>query len=708
MPAPQLDVIVPVRGAGPAFRRCAATLTRHVDPDGHRIVIVLDGPRDADTARAVEELTRTHVELTVLEHLEPLGFVASVNRGLGVSNRDVVLLNSDTQVTTGWLEKLAAAAYADAHTATATPFSNNATICSLPTFLAENTLPAGYDLEAFAAVVQRVARREYPRIPTGVGACLYIKRSVLTEVGGFNDAFGLGYGEETDFCLRASAHGYHHVLDDATFIFHEGSRSFGASRQRRVRRAQRLIQARHPTYRSQVHEFIRQDPIASARTRVLAALRPARVTGRPHASDRLVHVVHGWPPWAHGGTELYAYWLAHQQARQRDVAVYSRFTDPDRVLGDALEHLDHDVSVRLIVNNFTQRNPLCRNGFHCAGIARDFGKYLDQIRPAVVHVHHLAGHCASLLSVARRRGVPILYQAQDWWPICARMNLYDSGHALCSGPRPSKCARCLPMTNLPPATMASALLHRARRMWIRAQLANVDAVVMGSEFIAESYRRWQVLPSNTPVHVVPYGVPIHGTPGDWPTARTLRTESLPLRFGYVGALLPHKGVHVCVEAFRQMSGREAELHVWGSSEDRAYGASLESDVANAGHIHFHGVVPESEKSAVLRSLDVLIVPSTGLESFGLVAREAMAQGIPVLASRRGALVELFAEDDGGNGGALFDADDPADLVRHVRRLIDDPGLLDSWRRAVPAVKSVERHAEEIDEIYRALIKPRRR
>ena len=199
---PQVDVIVPVRGAGPVFRRCASSLARHVDPDRHRVVIVLDGPPDPDATRAVEELRDARLDSAVLEHREPRGFVASVNRGVGHSARDVVLLNSDTQVTSRWLEKLGAAAYADPGTATVTPFSNNATICSLPRFLAENTIPSGYDLESFAALVERRAAREYPRIPTGVGACLYIKRRVLTEVGAFSDTFGLGYGEEIDFCCE--------------------------------------------------------------------------------------------------------------------------------------------------------------------------------------------------------------------------------------------------------------------------------------------------------------------------------------------------------------------------------------------------------------------------------------------------------------------------------------------------------------------------
>jgi O-antigen biosynthesis protein len=711
MPAPQIDVIVPVHGAGPVFRRCAASLVRHVNAGQHRVIVILDGPPDDETVRAVDELRQADADLVVLAHDTPRGFIVSVNQGVAVSDRDVVLLNSDTQVTRGWLEKLAAAAGSDPAIATVTPFSNNATICSLPTFLAENTLPTGYDVDALAALVERVAAREYPPLPTGVGACLYIKREVLREAGAFDEAFGLGYGEEIDFCLRASALGYRHVLDDATFIFHEGSRSFGASRQRRVRRAERVIRARYPAFRAQVSRFIREDPIARARGRVLAALRPTRAGAAP-AADPVLHVVHGWPPWAHGGAELYAYWLAHAQARERDVAVYARFADPDRMLGEALEHLDLGVRVRLVANNFVQRNPLCRNGLHCPAIARDFARYLDEVRPAVVHVHHLAGHCASLLSVAARRRIPILYQAQDWWPICARVNLCDRDHTLCSGPAAFKCARCLPMTNLPPATLNSAILQRARRTWIRRQLSHATAVVAGSQFIADSYRRWQVLPSTTPVHVIDYGVQMEQAP-----ARDDRANATqPVRFGYIGALLPHKGVHLCIDAVRRVRGREAgarqaELHVWGTSDDRRYRESLVSDAAGADHIRFHGAFAESDKAAILGSLDVLIVPSVGLESFGLVAREALACGVPVIASRRGALVELFGDGasagDAGSG-AFFTPEDPADLARLVERVIDDPDLVGTWRRQIRPVKRVAQHAAEIDAIYASLIQPRRR
>jgi GT2 family glycosyltransferase len=162
--------------------------------------------------------------------------------------------------------------------ATVTPFSNNATICSLPRFLAENEVPAGLSIDAFARLVEGCSRREYPRIPTGVGVCLYVKRRVLDTVGLFDEeAFGLGYGEENDFCMRASKAGFLHVLDDATFIFHEGHKSFGASRDQRLLAGERVLRRRYPEYIPTIAAFIAEDPLRPLRARVVAALeaRPA-------------------------------------------------------------------------------------------------------------------------------------------------------------------------------------------------------------------------------------------------------------------------------------------------------------------------------------------------------------------------------------------------------------------------------------------------
>ncbi|MEO6191973.1 MAG: glycosyltransferase, partial [Thermoanaerobaculia bacterium] len=431
-----VDVIVPVYGAAAELAACLASLTCHTDLGRSRLVLVIDGPQGPDVEAALGAVAgRPESAVVILRNPARRGFVGSVNRGMGLSDRDVILLNSDTEVTARWLEKLQEAAYSHPAIATVTPFSNNATIASLPRFAEVNALPAGWSADRFAALVERAAARERPRLPTGVGVCLYIKREALDRLGLFDEErFGLGYGEESEFCFRALKAGFLNVLDDATFIYHAGQRSFGSSRPERVKVAHRAMRRLHPEYIPAVASFLRADPLKPARERVLAGLRGEGRLPRVGGPRRVLHLVHGWPPWNPAGTEVYARRLALRQAAWREVTVYARMADPGRELGEALELEDGGVRVRLVVNNFTQRDPLSRNALYDRRLAAGFRRLLEEERPDLLHVHHLAGHAATLPGVAARRGIPILYQIQDWWSPCARVNLLDAGRRLCSGP----------------------------------------------------------------------------------------------------------------------------------------------------------------------------------------------------------------------------------------------------------------------------------
>jgi glycosyltransferase involved in cell wall biosynthesis/GT2 family glycosyltransferase len=685
-----IDVIVPVYGAAADFRRCLASVVETTDLARHRLVVVLDGPGQIEAVQALEPVARQVGDgLLVLENPTRRGFAASVNRGMAASRRDVVLLNSDTEVTERWLEKLQQAAYSAAEIATVTPFSNNATICSLPRLGAVNAIPTGHTVESFARLVERSSAREYPRIPTGVGVCLYIKRAVLDAVGVFDEtAFGLGYGEESDFCMRALAAGFVHVLDDATFIYHAGQRSFGAARGSRVRAAERSMRRRHPAYRATIAQFMREDPLREARGRVGRALDGGRAGER---TTCVLHVVHGWPPFNHAGTETYARGLALRQGRQRDVVVYARIAQGDRSLGETTELIDHGVRVRLAVNNFTQRNPFSRNALRCPPLEADFARLVDEVRPDLVHVHHLAGHGVGLLRAVTRRRIPYVYQVQDWWALCARSNLLPPSRQLCAGPNPAKCARCLPLTGLPPAGLLNRLLYRYRARATKRALRGADAIVVGSRFIAASHRDFGYLPPRARIDVVPYGV-VGGR--QRPLARPT-PPSLPLRFGLIGSIMPHKGIHVAVEAFREVAPERATLEVWGDPSNLpAYVAELRDRGSAA--VRFNEPFAEERKAEVFARIDVLLVPSLGLESFGLVVREAMAHGVPVLASRRGALLEAFED---GQGGAFFEPGDARALRDWVERLCRRPETIVEWRRRMPTIKGMDEHVEEIDAIY---------
>jgi glycosyltransferase involved in cell wall biosynthesis/GT2 family glycosyltransferase len=696
-----VDVIVAVYGAVPAFSRCLASVRAHTDLTRHRLVVVADGEQPAEGEALLSGLLEAP-GIVVLRQAARRGFVAAVNRGMAVSRRDVVLLNSDTEVTSGWVEKLHTAATSAPGIATVTPFSNDATICSLPRWLVANELPAGHDVDSFGAVVEHVARRDYPRLPTGVGVCLYVTREALDRLGAFDErAFGLGYGEESEFCARATAAGYVHVLADDTFVFHQGQRSFGATRRRREAAAQRIIRRRHPGYWPAVASFVREDPLREARARVVAALTPPRRPVPAGSPACVLHVVHGWPPFARGGTEHYAASLARRQAAYRRVAVLARLSDPTRAEAEVRELLDSGVRVCLTVNNFTQRNPWVRNAFGNGQLERAFGRLIDEERPDLVHIHHLAGHGASLPRVAAKRGRPVLMQVQDWWGACARANLVDGHGQPCPGPTPARCAACLPLTALPAAPLLNRLLHRLRRRVLRRAFAEADRFVAGSRFIAGSLRDLGTIPVGAIVDVVPYGVERGAAFG----VRRSSTGSGPVVFGVVGALMPHKGVHVAVEAFSGMDPARARLEVWGDAgADLDYVRRLERS-ALSGPVQLRGRFDEADRGRVFAGLDVLLVPSIGLESFGLVAREAIACGVPVLASRRGAFAEFLEE---GAGGVLVEPGDVAAWRAWILRLCAEPGLLDAWRRALPPVKDADRHAEEIEKIYAELLGRRER
>ena len=99
LPGP-VDVIVPVYGAPEAFARCLASLLAHTDLSRNRLVLVLDGPQPPETGARLARATADHPEgVLLLRNPERQGFVGAVNLGMAASDRDVILLNSDTAVT---------------------------------------------------------------------------------------------------------------------------------------------------------------------------------------------------------------------------------------------------------------------------------------------------------------------------------------------------------------------------------------------------------------------------------------------------------------------------------------------------------------------------------------------------------------------------------------------------------------------------------
>ena len=257
-------VIVPVYNAAADLAVCLDALQRTLDKNA-RVLIADDASPDPRVGPVIKRFARSaHFEVQTHWRAENLGFVGNVNRALfDAESNDVVILNADTITSSGWLERIAECAASDLRIATATPWSNNAEICSYPHFCRPGELPD--DLDELAAAAAELVP-SYPELPTGVGFCMYIRRAALDAVGNFDAAtFGRGYGEENDFCQRAAAHGWRNVLCDNAFVAHRGGASFGPTGLAPGGDNLRRLCARYPSYNAAVADFILRDPLANIR-----------------------------------------------------------------------------------------------------------------------------------------------------------------------------------------------------------------------------------------------------------------------------------------------------------------------------------------------------------------------------------------------------------------------------------------------------------
>ena len=134
-------VVIPVFNAASELDACLASLARHT-PAHANILIIDDASTDAAVQPVLQRWRSTHGrQWRFLANSQNLGFVATTNRGMRMASGHIVLLNSDTLVTAGWLDRLLTCLQSDPAIGTATPWSNNGEITSIPRFCEANPVP---------------------------------------------------------------------------------------------------------------------------------------------------------------------------------------------------------------------------------------------------------------------------------------------------------------------------------------------------------------------------------------------------------------------------------------------------------------------------------------------------------------------------------------------------------------------------------------
>jgi GT2 family glycosyltransferase len=264
-------VIVPVHNAFDALGPCLEALLTTI-PANTPLLLIDDASTDPAVLPLLAEFTtRGGSSWRLIQQRENRGFVATANLGMRSCTSDVVLLNSDTIPAGRWLEGLCDCAASVERLATATPWTNNGEIVSLPEFCQANPLPP--NPQNFASVLRGCIDPEYPEIPTAVGFCMYITRNSIDTIGYFDEeTFGHGYGEENDFSMRARAAGLRNVLCDNAWVGHVGNQSFGPKGLRPDNQSMQRLLEKHAGYREIIDNYIAADPLQERRSQIILQL----------------------------------------------------------------------------------------------------------------------------------------------------------------------------------------------------------------------------------------------------------------------------------------------------------------------------------------------------------------------------------------------------------------------------------------------------
>jgi glycosyltransferase involved in cell wall biosynthesis len=315
-----------------------------------------------------------------------------------------------------------------------------------------------------------------------------------------------------------------------------------------------------------------------------------------------------------------------------------------------------------------------------------------------VHAHNLQPAFGwRALAAAREAGARVVLHLHQYRLVCAIGVCFTRG---------AECTRCHGRDTLPGVRLncrgsrpESAAYAASLALWQRRMVEQADAIVVPSVFARE---RLRTLGAPLPWERVSVLAPPVRALGDGergegePTARgsvgaaAASTDSCERYALVVSRLAPEKGVDVAIDACR-LAGIPLVIAGDGPEREALAARSRAGDPAAA--VRFAGHVDDGELARLRAGAAVALVPSRSAETFGLAAAEAMAAGLPVAASRVGALPELVEE------AALAAPGDAQALARTIGRLAGDEGAGERARERVRAICAPDRVASALAKIY---------
>ena len=632
-----LDIAIPIYNNAPVLDDCLTALLPTLSP-GDQVWLLDDASTDSDISLVIHRFMRQWSATTIIRNRINQGFVGTANIAFAQTSHDLVLLNSDTRVCSGWLEFLQDAMQSNPRAGIVCPVSDNASLLSV--------VPNG-DTQTVKRVSEISAGS--PMLPTAVGFCMLIRRELIEEVGVFDLAYAPGYGEENDWSMRALKLGFDIVVADRACVLHHGRGSFKSNESKSLQAShQQILDHRWPEYRQLVQTWWRDNPLREKTERL----------ARPEDDrEAIVHVLHR--QYHVGGTER----ITRDLIRTLSTQYWNTLVYPGETNNPwcDFELRSTQLCRELMLNN-RWISPSTRIAGHAADLSSDhseqaLAKIIRGSASEIVHFHHLL-HWDSLLlpSLARRLGARVIISVHDFYFVCPIHNQIEYSRGQPCGRRYSqnddRCVTCLggySSSDQMPAGIGT--YAQSRHAIMQHMLSQADAITVPSHFMRSKILQAFDIPDHKRLHIIAHGTEVPMSVPESPAG-----ENLVL--GYFGGDQVLKGANLVVELARKLVDKPVQFRIYGRV--KAFDPNtLPENIVLCG---FYNPVDVGKAMA---DIDVCLMPSHYEESFSLIVSESWAHGVPVISSDRGALRERIIDGVNGWLPKNLDADSWAETVTHL-------------------------------------------
>jgi len=399
---------------------------------------------------------------------------------------------------------------------------------------------------------------------------------------------------------------------------------------------------------------------------------------------RILFVCQHQPFGFSGGAEVYASWLMNGMAgRGHQPAVFYAY-------GEAPDCADIPCFQSAKSNPILGRVAFF-NSYDDRLAAASFRKILSEIKPDVVHIHHLLNLSWRIVGIAKNAGVPVVATIHDHWFYCHRITLTKPDGSVCTGPLQGlACPPCgkSAYRKWPGAVLwpGLSMAHVNRNRRLKQALKLCDRVLVPSRYLLNRYQNWE--PLLNACHW-PYGI--------GPVKFEKKSSGPFFHIAYAAKISREKGAFILLKAARRLKDLPVRFLVagGGSPEDLA---AFDHESKDLNVIRLGNITPDRIGEDLLAGADILIQPSIWPENSPISIAQALAAGIPVIASRIGGIPEIV-----GEGGLLVRPDDPLELEWAIRGLVEDKFRLKTLRKNINPPRSMDDDLNSMEELYSILI-----